>query len=65
MVRTTVILATGAWKAGPEQRAMTPDPRDPRDPLDPLDPLVNSKSGIFTVRVVILGLDGAPALCFF
>ena len=55
MVRTAVILATGAWKAGPEQRAMTPDPRDPRDPL------VNSKSGIFIVRVVIFGLDGAPA----
>ena len=31
----------------------------------PLDPLANSKSAAFIVRVVIFGLDGAPALCFF
>ena len=55
MVRTAVILATGAWKAGPEQRAMTPDPQDP------LNPGMNSKSGIFIVMVAVLGLDGAPA----
>ena len=61
MVRTAVILATGVWKAGREQRAMTPDPVDPLDPGDPLDPLVNSKLGICIVRVVIFGLDGAPA----
>ena len=61
MVRTAVILATGAWKAGREQRAMTPDPGDPGDPRDPGDPGMSSKSGIFIVRVVIFGLDGAPA----
>ena len=52
---TTVILVTGAWKAGREQRAMTPFPHDP------LDPRMNSKSGFFIVRVVIFGLDGALA----
>ena len=37
----------------------------PLYPLDPLDPLMNSKNVVFIVRVVILGLDGALALCFF
>ena len=40
------------------------DPADPPDPADPVDPLENSKNGVFIVRVVILGLDGALALCF-
>ena len=34
-------------------------------PDDPLDPEMNSKNVVFIVRVIILGLDGAPALCFF
>ena len=41
------------------------DPLDPLDPVDPVDPDANSKKAIFIVRVVIFGLDGAPALCFF
>ena len=62
MLRTTVILATGAKKVGREQGAMTPIPVIP---VIWMDPLVNSKSGIFIVRVVIFGLDGAPALRLF
>ena len=42
-----------------------PFPDDPPDPADPVDPLENPKNGVFIVRVVILGLDGALALCFF
>ena len=60
MVRTAVILATGAWKAGREQRALTPDPGDWVDPLNPWDPRMSSKSDIFIVKVDILSLDGAP-----
>ena len=41
---------------------MTPDPLDPADPADPA---ANSKNAVFIVSVVIFGLDGAPALCFF
>ena len=41
-----------------------PFPDDPADPVDPPDPLENSQNGVFIVRVVILGLDGALALCF-
>ena len=37
------------------------DPLDPLDPVDPVDPPECSKNGVFVVRVVILGLDGAPA----
>ena len=37
----------------------------PLDPLDPLDPVMNSKIAVFIVRVVILGQNGALALCFF
>ena len=33
----------------------------PEDPLDPVDPLDCSKIGDFIERVVIFGLDGAPA----
>ena len=40
---------------------MTPDPRDPADPGDPG---MSSKSGIFIMRVVTLGMDGALAQCF-
>ena len=32
--------------------------------LDPLDPVASSKNAVFIVGVVILGLDGALALCF-
>ncbi len=58
MFRTTVILATGTWKAGSEQRAMTPDPADPADPRHPQ---LSSQIGDFIERVVIFGLDGAPS----
>ena len=37
---------------------LPPFPEDPRDPRDPLD---CSKIGDFIERVVIFGLDGAPA----
>ena len=40
---------------------LTPFPADPVDPLDPLD---CSEIGDFIERVVIFGLDGAPASCF-
>ena len=33
----------------------------PADPVDPLDPAASSKNAVFIVRVVIFGLDGAPA----
>ncbi|MEC8237962.1 MAG: hypothetical protein VX063_09815 [SAR324 cluster bacterium] len=33
----------------------------PLDPLDPVDPLDCSKIGDFIEKVVIFGLDGAPA----
>ena len=36
----------------------------PDDPADPLDPDMNSKNAVFIVRVVILGQNGALALCF-
>ena len=38
-----------------------PFPADPVDPADPADPVTSSKKAVFIVRVVILGLDGAPA----
>ena len=34
-------------------------------PDDPVDPVMNSKNGVFIVRVVSLGQNGALALCFF
>jgi len=37
------------------------DPLDPVDPADPVDPRMSSKNAVFIVRVVIFGLDGAPA----
>ena len=39
-------------------------PPFPADPVDPVDPVMNSKSAVFIVKVVIFGLDGAPAYCF-
>ena len=38
-----------------------PDVAFPVDPLDPVDPPDCSQNAVFIVRVVILGLDGAPA----
>ena len=46
---------------GSDQTLAAPFPEDPPDPVDPPDPLANSKNAVFIVRVVILGLDGAPA----
>ena len=46
------------WSALP---LLPPFPEDPRDPVDPLDPVDCSKIGDFIERVVIFGLDGAPA----
>ena len=43
---------------------LPPFPADPLDPLDPVDPQDCSKIGDFIERVVIFGLDGAPASCF-
>ena len=50
---------------GSDLTLAAPFPDDPADPADPVDPLANSKNAVFIVRVVIFGLDGAPALCFF
>ena len=53
---------------GPDLTLAAPfpdDPLDPADPLDPVDPVENSKNVVFVVRVVIFGLDGALAQCFF
>ena len=44
--------------AGSALTLLTPFPRDPVDPVDPED---CSKIGDFIERVVIFGLDGAPA----
>ena len=46
---------------GSDLKLLTPDPEDPVDPLDPVDPRMSSKSGVFVLRVVILGLGGALA----
>ena len=40
---------------GSDLKLLTPDPEDPEDPR------VSSQNGVFVVRVVILGLDGALA----
>ena len=37
------------------------DPVDPPDPLIPPDPRMSCKNAVFIIRVVIFGLDGAPA----
>ena len=52
------------WDGGSALTLLPPfpeDPADPADPVDPLDPVMNSKNAVFIVRVVIFGLDGAPA----
>ena len=46
---------------GSDLTLAAPFPEDPPDPADPADPAANSKNAVFIVRVVILGLDGAPA----
>ena len=46
---------------GSDLTLAAPFPADPVDPPDPVDPRMNSKNAIFIVRVVIFGLDGAPA----
>ena len=46
---------------GSDLTLAAPFPEDPEDPPDPPDPRANSKNAVFIVRVVILGLDGAPA----
>ena len=57
-------------EGGSDLKLLTPFPEDPEDPLDPLDPADPadpldppdcSQNAVFIVRVVILGLDGAPA----
>ena len=40
---------------GSDLKLLTPDPAGPADPV------VSSQNGVFIVRVVILGLDGALA----
>ena len=44
--------------------ALTLLPPFPADLVDPVDPQDCSKIGDFIERVVIFGLDGAPASCF-
>ena len=46
---------------GSDLTLAAPFPEDPADPPDPVDPAASSKNAVFIVRVVILGLDGAPA----
>ena len=46
---------------GSAQTLLPPFLQDPVDPADPADPLDCSKIGDFIERVVIFGLDGAPA----
>ena len=46
---------------GSDLTLAAPFPEDPPDPVDPADPPVSSKSAVFIVRVVILGLGGALA----
>ena len=54
-------------EGGSDLKLLTPFPEDPldsadpADPADPLDPPDCSQNAGFIVRVVILGLDGAPA----
>ena len=48
-------------EGGSDLKLLTPFPEDPLDPLDPEDPADCSQNAVFIVRVVILGLDGAPA----
>ena len=43
---------------------LPPFPVDPVDPLNPVNPQDCSKIGDFIERVVIFGLDRAPASCF-
>ena len=55
------------WEGGSDLELLPPFPADPADWADPADPAdwaENSKIGVFIVRVVILALDGALALCF-
>ncbi len=46
---------------GSDLTLAAPFPADPADPADPPDPVDCSKIGDFIERVVIFGLDGAPA----
>ena len=46
---------------GSDLTLAAPFPPDPPDPADPADPRMSSKNAVFIVRVVIFGLDGAPA----
>ena len=46
---------------GSDLTLAAPFPLDPADPADPVNPAANSKNAVFIVRVVIFGLDGAPA----
>ena len=46
------------WEGRSEPKLLTPFPEDPLDPLDPAD---CPQIGDFIERVVIFGLDGAPA----
>ena len=46
------------WEGRSEPKLLTPFPEDPLDPVDPAD---CPKIGDFIERVVIFGLDGAPA----
>ena len=57
---STVILASGACGGGEGSQRHNMTPLQ----VDPLDLLGSSKNVVFIVSVVILGLDGAPALCF-
>ena len=61
-VRTSVILTPARVEGGSAPRFVTPFPLHPVHPVHPAE---NSKFGIFDGRVVILGLGGALALCFF
>ena len=47
-------------EGGSDLKLLTPFPLDPLDPADPADPADCSQNAVFIVRVVILGLDGAP-----
>ena len=51
----------GVWEGRSAPKLLPPFPEDPVDPVDPLDPEDCSKIGDFIERVVIFGLDGAPA----
>ena len=49
------------WDGESALTLLPPFPDDPLDPVDPLDPEDCSQIGDFIERVVIFGLDGAPA----